>query len=341
MSGEKWQSVGRELDPELVRLEGAGAALRNRREEPTCGTAIWVWEELPSEPKAHEVDYYRLPLVKEPVWIWSVPLYFYLGGVAGGSAVLAALLHGSRGLRTLARYCRELAFLGTTVGASLLTWDLGRRLRFLNMLRVFRPTSPMSIGSWSLAGSGALATLTLVLGENPAGKVPAVALGGGGLILAGYTGVLLGNSANPLWSETRRSLPFLFGASSMASTAGLLQLLPLSAAEQAVVQRFGTIGKAAEVVALVAVEREAGRNPEAARGHHEGKAGLLWQGAKVLLVAGIVLELVPGRSSWKRRLGGAVTTLGAICLRFAVLESGKKAASEPRAVTAVQRRRGR
>jgi formate-dependent nitrite reductase membrane component NrfD len=322
-------TLGRELDPKLAVLTGEASLQRIKRLEPGRGsTPIPVWEQLPSQPLPRR-DYYGVPLLKEPVWIWSVPAYFYVGGVAGGSAVLAAFLHGRSGLEGLARLCRVLAFAGTTVGPGLLTWDLGRKLRFINMLRVFRPSSPMSIGSWTLAGSGALATLALLQGNAPSGRPTAVALGGGGVMLSGYTGVLLANSANPLWQGSRFLLPILFTASAVASTTGLLEMLPLNEREETVVQRFGMIGKMAEAAGMVAMEHQVARNQPAARALRTGTAGVLWKGAKTLLSAGIIAGLLPWGGPWKRRVAGTLTTAGAICLRFALLESGRQAAREP------------
>jgi formate-dependent nitrite reductase membrane component NrfD len=331
-------TTGREMNPQFAVLMGEGADQRVKQPEPDTGSAVALWEQVPSLPQKQRQDYYRLPLLKEPVWIWSVPAYFYVGGVAGGSSVLAALLHGRRKLATLASWCRLLAFIGTTVGPGLLTWDLGRMLRFVNMLRVLRPSSPMSLGSWSLAGMGMLSTLSLLLGNKASARPVALAAAGGGLMLSGYTGVLLGNTANPLWQQTRRTLPLLFTASSMASTAGVLEMLPLNRGEEEVVQCFGIVGKVGEAACMVAMEREAAVNPEASKALEEGKAGLLWKSAKVMLAAGIVLNLIPVRSPWKRRLGGVLTTAGAICLRYALLESGKHSAREPQASIRPQRR---
>ncbi|MBJ6723934.1 NrfD/PsrC family molybdoenzyme membrane anchor subunit [Geomesophilobacter sediminis] len=329
------------MNPDFAVLTGEAAEQKVKHPEPkgTTTTPVPVWSTVPSLSVQPIPDYYRLPLLKQPVWIWSVPTYFYVGGLAGGGAVLAAVLHGKRSLRTLAFICRILAFVGTTIGPGLLTWDLGKKQRFYNMLRVFRPTSPMSIGSWALAGSGGLATLALLQGDREEGAAVRWALAGGGLMLAGYTGVLLGNTANPLWHGARRSLPVLFTASSMASTAGLLEFLPLNRCEEQVADRFGVIGKIAETASMEIMEREAGRNPVAAKAFEEGTSGLLWKSAKALVVAGTVLSLLPFKARWKRRLGGTLTTAGAICLRYALLEAGRQAARDPQAVIIEQRSR--
>lgn len=333
LPGKSAVTRGRELDPRLAVLTGEGARQKIRHPEPVKGSpAVAVWHRLPSGQEESPRNYYGVPLLKEPVWIWSVPAYFYVGGVAGGSALLASLISGRKEFRGLAATCRLLAFIGTTIGPGLLTWDLGRRFRFVNMLRVFRPSSPMSVGSWSLAGTGMLASLALLHGDRPLPRPVSWSFAGGGLMLAGYTGVLLANSANPVWQGARYALPVLFTASSMASTSGVLELLPLNEREEAVVNGFGKIGKFAEAGAMMAVEREVASNPEAAEAFREGKAGVLWRMSKWLLAAGIVAGMLPERFRWKKLAGGALTTAGAVSLRFALLSLGKQAAANSRAV---------
>ena len=93
-------------------------------------------------------------VLKEPVWTAEIPLYFYAGGLAGASAGLG-LLSDLRGERVLARRAWALALAGSVVSPALLISDLGVPRRFLHMLRLFKVTSPMSVGSWILAAFGA------------------------------------------------------------------------------------------------------------------------------------------------------------------------------------------
>ena len=109
--------------------------------------------------------YYDRPILKQPVWIWTVPAYFYVGGVAGAALVLGAVaqLTGDSELRRLVGTCRSIGAAGHVIGSALLIYDLGRPSRFFNMLRVFNPKSPLSIGSWILAAGGfASASLRLL-----------------------------------------------------------------------------------------------------------------------------------------------------------------------------------
>ena len=117
-----------------------------------------------------------------------------------------------------------------------LVHDLGRPERFLNMMRVAKPTSPMSIGTWiltaygpgaGLAGAaelvrllpgqgGALGRLAVAL-ARPAGLAAAAVAPG----VAAYTGVLLADTATPGWHSAYRELPALFVSSAAAASGGL------------------------------------------------------------------------------------------------------------------------
>src|SRR5947209_16016931 len=99
-------------------------------------------------------SYHGQPVIKEPIWTWEIPLYFFTGGLAGASAGLAYLSE-AHGNEELARRAWAVALAGVTISPALLTSDLGRPARFMNMLRMFKVTSPMSVGSWILTGSGA------------------------------------------------------------------------------------------------------------------------------------------------------------------------------------------
>src|SRR5690606_31944144 len=94
-------------------------------------------------------SYYGRPVLKEPVWTWEIPAYFFLGGTAGAANALSL---GARltGNRELADRLSLVATAGLAASPVLLVSDLGRPERFLNMLRVFKVTSPMSVGSWAI-----------------------------------------------------------------------------------------------------------------------------------------------------------------------------------------------
>ncbi len=146
-----------------------------------------------------QTSYHGQPVLKEPIWTWEIPCYFYTGGLGGGSAALAWLA-GWRGNETLARRAWAVAATGITISPALLTSDLGRPARFLNMLRMFKVTSPMSVGSWLLVGAGATTTVSAVgawsgrLQRTARLAQPAAALLG--LPLSTYTAALLANTAD-------------------------------------------------------------------------------------------------------------------------------------------------
>ncbi|HMA08713.1 MAG TPA: NrfD/PsrC family molybdoenzyme membrane anchor subunit, partial [Ramlibacter sp.] len=205
-------SDGRNIDQTLGTLRGEGALqeIANLDEARPFETRPYR-----AEATAEQDSYYGLPLLKETVWKWAIPAYFYVGGLAGASAALSAasLLRG-RALSQVARAGKLIAAGGAVASAALLIQDLGIRRRFIYMLRVFRPTSPMNLGSWILTAFGGAAMAALLPGRT--GDAASVAAGVIGLPLTSYTGVLLANTAVPLWQGARTTLPPVFVASAAA-----------------------------------------------------------------------------------------------------------------------------
>ena len=322
-------SDGRNIDDALGALVGEAAGQRVGATE--------VGEPWRHVPMADPDDptYYDRPVLKEPVWIWSVPTYFAIGGMGGAASLLGLVCRLSR-RPGLARLAARARWLGVATGASgtvLLVIDLGRPERFLNMLRVFRPSSPMSVGSWVLASYAPAATLgALVRGRGPIGLAADTGAGLLGVPLAGYTGVLLGNTAVPVWSETRRSLPGLFMSSGVAAAGSVLDLFPLTQEEAGVARRYGVAGKLAELAWAERVERDA----KAATGRvalplHEGVSGSLWRASKWLTLASLVTSLLR-----RRRLSGVLGVAGTLAVRFAMFRAGTASARDPRATFHLQ-----
>jgi len=211
------------------------------------------------------LTYYNQPLLPQPVWKWMIPTYYVVGGISGAALVIsaAAQIRGPfTGRSQLMRSCQWIAFGGSGVSAMLLVADLGRPERFINMLRVFRPTSPMNMGAWILSGVGVTTPGALML-QGKAGFLGMIGSACGllagffGAGLATYTGVLASNSAIPLWQESRRMMPILFGASAMASVGSLLQITQGSNQGRAIATNFGRIGQLGELVAGALMERQA------------------------------------------------------------------------------------
>lgn len=338
---------GRHIAPGLGLLAGEGSQQRIETTTEGFPSRTFVWRDLPSHSFSEEdPTYYDRPVLKEPVWIWAVPLYFYVGGTAGAAAVLAAAAHALGGGRMpgLVKKARWVAAAGGAMGSALLITDLGRPERFLNMLRVFRPTSPMSLGSWVLAGAASVTAGSALLAdqEGALGLLGDAASHGGallGLPLAGYTAVLLGSTAVPVWQSARRSLPHLFIGSAVSGAASLFGLLPLEPGERKVVERFGVAGKVIDLAAMAAVERETNRVEPVGRPLRDGVSGALWNGAKAMTAASLALSLLPGGSRVKRLAMGVLGTAGAIALRFAVFHAGKASARDPRATFRSQRKK--
>ena len=340
MTAPAHDTDGREVDPSRGLLQGEGAAQRVRTPEPHPGhlapTRI--------EAGATTPTYYGLPVLQEPVWIWAIPAYFFVGGAAGAASALgaASLVAGGPTLERLENRCRALGLGGDLLGSALLIVDLGRPGRFLRMLRVFRPTSPMSMGAWILVLSGAANSAGFLLGSRKGllgamGRVGIAAGGGLGALLAAYTGVLIANTAVPVWQATRRELPILFVGSGMASAGALLELLPDSGASRKVTHWYGSIGKAVALAAMVAMERSTPRAPRVTEPLRTGGSGLLWRGGLLLTAVGLVLSGLGNKSRARERLASAVTLAGALATRVGIFEAGRRSARDPRATFEGQR----
>ena len=341
---------GRHIAPDLGLLAGEGSQQRIETTAEAFPSRTFVWRDLPSHSfEEDQPTYYDRPVLKEPVWVWSVPLYFYVGGTAGASAVLAAAAQalGDGELAGLVKACRWVAAVGGAAGSALLIYDLGRPERFLNMLRVIRPTSVMSLGSWTLAAAASATMGSALLADREGflgrlGDIAAFAAALFGMPLSGYTAVLLGNTAVPVWSATRRSLPHLFIGTSVSGLASLFGLLPvhLEPREERIMERFGAAGKVVDLAAMAVVEHEAGRTEPVGRPLKEGLSGALWNTARLFTGASLALSILPGRGrAWRARrfIAGALGTAGALSLRFAIFHAGKASARDPRATFSRQR----
>jgi len=333
---------GRYIDPTIGALSGEGSHQRVKAtEERLEQLARDAWTHLPSRAPEDGTTYYDRPVIKEPVWKPAVPAYFYAGGTAGAASTLAAAaqVFGRGRMRGLVKRARLVGAAGTSVGMGLLVEDLGRRSRLFNMLRVFRPTSPMSIGSWVLAGSTTASAGAVVFDTSAPllGDLAGLAAGAGGLPLSAYTAVLVSNSAVPVWQAVRRSLPSLFVASAMNGAASLLDMMDLTDEEARVVRGFGIAGRVAELAAAEAVQKDADRVERVGRPLKEGLSGSLWRLAKLATSASLAVSLLPGRARWKRRLAGLLGTIGAAAVRFAIFYAGVASARDPRATFEQQR----
>lgn len=293
-------------------------------------------------------DYYGLPLLKAPVWEIDIPVYYFLGGAAGAALLLgaAAQLDGSDELDRLAQRCHWIGIVGATTGAALLIHDLGRPARFLNMLRVFRPTSPMNMGVWILSGAAPLAiTAGLCTGRGgwlgAAGKAAGYGAGLFGVALAGYTGVLVGNTAIPVYQRTRHWMPVLFLASGAATAASVLDVISEEPRAARITSSFGTAGRVAELAAAYAMEQITASRARLGLPLRRGVSGAFWRAAKVLTVTSLILAVAPGKSRSRRKWAGVLGSAGSLCLRLAVHYAGGASSRDPQAVFETQRQLSR
>jgi formate-dependent nitrite reductase membrane component NrfD len=267
------------------------------------------------------------------VWKPEIAAYFFVGGVAGAAAPLT-LAAGLRGNDVLARRAAAIALTGAIISPGLLIKDLGRPERFLNMLRMFKLTSPMSVGSWVLTGFGATAAASAA--RELAGRLPATGRGAQiagaalGPLLATYTATLIANTAVPVWHEARRELPFVFGSGAVA-TAGALATLVTPARAAGPARRMLVGGALAEIGAVHAMERRLG---ELGEPYHAGRVGRLARAAKALTATGAVATLA------RRPRAGALAVLaGGALERWVVFRAGFASAADPRYTVVPQRAR--
>jgi Polysulphide reductase, NrfD len=284
-------------------------------------------------------SYYGRPIVKEPVWKPEVPLYFFTGGVAGGAAMLQL---GARlaGNDALARRAGLVNLAAISVSPALLIADLGRPARFYNMLRVFKVTSPMSVGTWIVSASGTasgVAALCELAGVLPRVRAAAEGVAGAlGPFLSTYTGVLVADTAVPAWHEARRELPLVFGGSAAASAGGAVAAFAPSAVA-APARRFALAGAAVELAALQAMEQRLG--DLVGEPYRTGQGGAFGKAAKAATLAGAALMGLAGRRRAGAIAAGALLCAGSLLERFAVYHAGKASARDPRYTSLPQRAR--
>lgn len=296
--------------------------------------------ERPMVPRADFQSYYGRPIIKKPTWsARDIAGYLFLGGTAGASSVLAAAAHLS-GRPGLARVAKVAA--ATSIGGSLaaLIHDLGRPARFLHMLRVLKPTSPMSVGSWLVAGYAPLAGVaaaTDVAERFP--RVGAAATVGAGILgpaVATYTAPLIADTAVPTWHDAHRELPFLFASSAACSASGVaLMLAPPGQTGPA--RRLGVVAAAGDAAATRAIHRRLGEEKTPLV---TGRAGRLLRAATGLNAAGAALALIGGRRGGAAtRVAGAALVAGSVCTRFGIFYAGVTAAEDPGYTVRPQRAR--
>jgi formate-dependent nitrite reductase membrane component NrfD len=287
-------------------------------------------------------SYYGLPVLKAPLWTWEVPLYFFIGGVAGVSANIALAAQLFSGDPSLVRAALWIAIIGAAICPVLLIADLGRPSRFLNMLRVAKIQSPMSVGVWTLiAFSGCVFvalvahelilrryTNPLIVGTRLAGEITGALIG---LVLATYTAVLIGATAIPVWTHNRRALSPHFLASGLGGAAGILELLGFLIPPT---QFLGLAAAGAET--LLGVHFELSRLPVNAP-LHRGKSAWAFRVAGTLAGPVALLLRLVSDSGLAHRAAAVCFLAGALLSRYAWIWAGVASARDPEALFSIQR----
>ncbi|SDY93039.1 Polysulphide reductase, NrfD [Micromonospora pattaloongensis] len=302
-------------------------------------------------PPAEFSSYYGRPILKPPVWKHDIAAYLFTGGLAAGSSLIAAGadLTGRPTLRRAAR----ITSLGAVVASTyFLINDLGKPARFHHMLRVAKPTSPMSIGTWILsafgpaAGVAAVAELGPLLPErgvlglarrvsSPAGRIAGLAAAATAPALATYTGVLLADTAVPSWHDAYPDLPFLFAGSALVGASGAA-LIAAPPTETGPVHRLAVAGAAMELVAERRIEHGMGLSSEP---YQQGLGGRLTRLSRALLLGGVAGALVGRRSRLLSMLSGAALVGSSLATRFGVFHAGVDSAKDPKYTVVPQRER--
>lgn len=292
-------------------------------------------------PIPKHAGYYGEAVVRPPVWTWEIPLYFFVGGAAGMAPLLACagLLFG---YAELTRAALWITAVGAIISPILLIMDLGRPTMFLNMLRVFKYQSPMSVGAWILSMFGTCAVPACIAyelhfnhfftgGLDLFFSIAAILLTIGaafwGLGLATYTGVLIGATVVPAWFLHRVLLPIHFGTAGLGCAVALLllsgfQMRPL----------FLLFILTAIIETLLWIWLEIDKHGAADRALHAGRSGWLIRAGEFLcgplpLVLGLT-NLLPGAA--------LSFLLGALCSRFGWISAGRVSGKDPEAVFASQ-----
>jgi formate-dependent nitrite reductase membrane component NrfD len=355
-------ALGTRGEPGSWQAEGEDVALARR----AWGDAGWSFLYGPDtryggvEPEEGEVaaanrrmrggamsDDPRGPFIKPPVWTWHVPLYFWLGGMASGSAGVA-LASDLAGDEASASVARKVALAAVLPAPALLIGDLGRPARFLNLMRIFKPRSPMNLGAWCLVafstvGAGAVAADLLGLRRAARGLGALNAMLGG--YLGSYTGVLLASTAVPVWARSRIFLGPIFVSTATATGAAATRLTLVAAARRPVghptriaLNRLEAGAMLAELTLSAINERRLGR-----AGHvlSEGRPGRLFRTAKWLAGAGVALNLLGPRrvGALGQHAASILYLAGGLAFRFAWIEAGKASARDDEAAALMARGR--
>jgi formate-dependent nitrite reductase membrane component NrfD len=283
------------------------------------------------------------PMMRPPVWTWEVPLYFWFGGMAAGASFVG-LACDLAGDDHSARVARRVALGAFVPSPPLLILDLGRPERFHNMLRIFKPRSPMSMGSWCLTTFGSLAAGAV--GADLLGRRrTAQALGAGTAVVGGYlgsyTGVLLASTAVPLWARSRLTLGPIFVSTATLTGAAAVRLVLVATGQpegHPTREALGRVESGAMAAELLLSEVNHHHLGRLASVLEDGQGGRWFKRAKWLARAGLALRLLGPRAGPLPHHAASLTFMAsALCFRFAWVLSGRSSARDDEAVARTAR----
>ncbi len=285
----------------------------------------------------NQPGYYGKPMIKPPEWTDLIPVYFFSGGLAGASATVA---FGERLAKNhaLARIMLLTAAGGCAVSGFCLIADLKKPERFLNMLRVFKPTSPMSVGVYIFSAfstavfAAAASELTGI--ARPLGRIFEAAAAVIGPAMSCYTAVLIGDTVVPAWHYGRTSMPILFAATSAATAGGIGML----SGSNGTTRRLAIAGAAGGIAALERLHHELG--PRQSQAYRTGEAQLFAKAARALNIAGLAAAVVSRRNAGLGKIAGALLLAGGLAERFSVFRAGCISAKDPSYTIDAQTRKG-
>lgn len=293
----------------------------------------------PTVPDAEFSSYYDLPVINKPVWKSpDIPGYLFLGGLAGAASLLGAGAQASR-RPALGRVGTVGAFGAAALSLVALIHDLGRPARFVHMLRVVKVTSPMSVGSWLLAGYlplTGIAAASAVSGRVP--RIGTAATAGAALLgpaVAAYTAALISDTAVPAWHDGYPEMPFVFvGSGAMA--AGGLGLLAAPVTQHGPARAMAVFGVGTELASFERMRRRIGMTAEP---YTTGRGGGYARAGKILSLAGLAGALLGRRSRVFSALSGAALLAASAATRWGIFHAGLQSASDPKYTVLPQRER--
>ncbi|MGA9308741.1 MAG: NrfD/PsrC family molybdoenzyme membrane anchor subunit, partial [Pseudonocardiaceae bacterium] len=290
-------------------------------------------------PDAEFTSYYNLPVINKPVWSsLDIAGYLFLGGLAGAASLLGAGAQAT-GRPALSQVSKAGAFGAGVLSLAGLVHDLGRPSRFLNMLRVFKVTSPMSVGSWLLAGYVPLAGIAAA--SSLSGRAPRIgmaATAGSALLgpaVASYTAALISDTAVPAWHDGYPEMPFVFVGSGATAAAGL-GLLAAPVTQNGPSRAMAVFGVGTELAAFERMQRRIGMTAEP---YSQGRGGGYLRAGKILSGVGLVGALLGRRSRVLSAVSGAALIAASAATRWGIFHAGLQSATDPQYTIVPQRER--